>query len=151
MRRRFASMTRAPCALGVALALAASACDRPPSASDLPEWTAKDHDRIEESQRIQAGGQPGAQSAMTDEQRLAEATWAAKCASCHGPIGHGDGPNGGVLKASDLTREEWQAKVKDEEIAAVIVSGRNRMPAFKDLPGETVAALVARIRATRGR
>jgi cytochrome c oxidase cbb3-type subunit 3 len=131
--------------------LALAACDRAPGGTGLPEWTPKDHDRVEENQRIQQGAQPGAQAKLTPEQQLAEATWSAKCASCHGPIGHGDGPSGNIVKASDLTRDEWQAKVSDGEIAAVIKSGRGRMPGFPDLPDSTVAALVARIRATRGR
>jgi cytochrome c oxidase cbb3-type subunit 3 len=130
--------------------LLCAACDRAPSASSLPEWTTADHDRLEENARAQAGQRPGAQPQLTPQQQLAEAAWQAKCASCHGIIGRGDGPNGPLLKASDLTREEWQAKTSDEQIASVIRSGRGRMPAFADLPQDAVDALVARIRATRG-
>ena len=147
----FPSLMRRTALVAVALGLFLASCDRAPSASDLPEWSAKDHDRVEENQRIQAGEKPGAQPKQSDDQRLAEAVWSAKCASCHGPIGHGDGPNGAVLKASDLTRDEWQAKTSDADIATVIRSGRGRMPAFQELPDAAIAAIVARIRATRGR
>jgi cytochrome c oxidase cbb3-type subunit 3 len=53
-------------------------------------------------------------------------------------------------KAPDLSREEWQSKVKDEEIAAVIANGRGKMPRF-ELPEDVVKGLVARVRSFRGR
>ncbi len=81
---------------------------------------------------------------------IIEAAWAQNCAACHGAIGHGDGPNGALVKAPDLTRPDWQAKVTDEEIATRIREGKGLMPKF-DLPPETVAGLVVRIRATKGR
>ena len=65
-------------------------------------------------------------------------------------LGKGDGPNGPMMKASDLTREEWQASVTDADIAAVIKTGKGRMPKF-DLPDPVVRGLVGRIRAVRGR
>ena len=54
-----------------------------------------------------------------------------------------------MFKAADLGREDWQAKVKDEEIASTIVNGKGRMPKF-ELSEEIVRGLVARIRAFRG-
>ncbi len=71
------------------------------------------------------------------------------CNTCHGPMGHGDGPQGSLVKAPDLTRPDWQAKVTDEEIAARIRSGKGLMPP-NDLPDSTIKGLVARIRALRG-
>ena len=49
---------------------------------------------------------------------------------------------------ADLGREDWQSKVKDEEIAAVIQNGKGRMPKF-DLPPDVVRGLVGRIRQFR--
>ncbi len=137
-------------ALGLALL---TACDRPPSSDGLPEWTAKDHDRTEESAKVAAGQQASARPAENagDQNRtLVEMTWRNQCATCHGAMGKGDGPNGPMVKATDLTQEEWQAKVADPEIAASIVNGKGKMPKF-DLPEKVVTGLVSRIRASRGR
>jgi cytochrome c oxidase cbb3-type subunit 3 len=140
---------------GAALALflvvpLSAGCDRPPSASELKEWTPRDHDRMEENARAAAGMQPGSQQNIDPQQELIEVTWRSKCTQCHGPAGHGDGPSGPMVKAPDLTSPDWQDKTSDGEIATVIKSGRNKMPAFQDLPDETVAGLVQRIRASRG-
>jgi cytochrome c oxidase cbb3-type subunit 3 len=54
-----------------------------------------------------------------------------------------------MILAPDLTRAAWQAKATDADIAAVIQSGRNKMPRF-DLPDVVVRGLVARIRSLRG-
>jgi mono/diheme cytochrome c family protein len=82
--------------------------------------------------------------------RLGKTIFQGKCASCHGAEGHGDGPNGPLTKAPDLTRQEWQAKVSDADIAARILQGKGLMPKF-ELPAPVVTALVGRIRASRGR
>ena len=55
-----------------------------------------------------------------------------------------------MVKAADLTNEEWQAKVTDAQLAASIKNGKDKMPKF-DLPDAVVAGLVLRIRATRGK
>lgn len=81
---------------------------------------------------------------------LAEMTWGRQCQSCHGPDGRGDGPQGASVRASDLTKKEWQAGVSDEQMAAVIRSGKGRMPGF-DLPAPVVSALVGRIRSRQSR
>lgn len=97
--------------------------------------------------------QQGAAAPSSEEDKRAmiiEAAWAQNCAVCHGALGHGDGPNGALVKAPDLTDPAWQAKVTDEEIALRIHEGKGLMPKF-DLPPETIAGLVIRIRATRGR
>jgi cytochrome c oxidase cbb3-type subunit 3 len=54
-----------------------------------------------------------------------------------------------MFKAADLGREDWQAKVKDEEIASTISNGKGRMPKF-DLPDDVVRGLVTRVRSFRG-
>jgi len=144
------------------LALTALGCERPPSAASLREWTAADHDRAEEESKQEsravapppkddkrdkgAAGESGTGSSQT----LVEVTWETACAPCHGPVGHGDGPNGPMVNAPDITRDDLLSKVTDDEIAAQIKNGKNRMPKF-DLPDPVVRGLVARIRSNRGR
>jgi mono/diheme cytochrome c family protein len=137
----------------VVWALALASCDSPPAASDLAEWTPQDHDRAEEKQRIASGAQaaPAASGGKDDgNHALVEATWRNQCASCHGLVGHGDGPSGPMVKATDLTRDDWQRSMTDNQIAASIATGKGRMPRF-DLPPNVITGLVARIRASRGR
>jgi mono/diheme cytochrome c family protein len=141
-------------ALSGALGLLLSACDAPPASANMPEWTAQDHDRSDEKEKVASGAQaagPTAGAPREDGNRvLIETTWRAQCAQCHGFIGHGDGPGGPALKATDLTRAEWQSSRSDAEIAAAISQGKGRMPKF-DLPPNVVTGLVARIRASKGR
>lgn len=129
----------------VTLAIFTLGCDRAPSTEGLKEWTPADHDgekkgATNQGPKSDAGGAPA----------LVELTWRNQCASCHGPGGKGDGPQGAMFKASDLTREEWQSKIKDEEIGAVITAGKGRMPKF-ELPDEIVKGLVVRVRSFRGK
>ena len=56
---------------------------------------------------------------------------------------------GPMVRAPDLTLEDWQSKVTDGEIATAIKNGRGKMPRF-DVPDAVVVGLVARIRAARG-
>jgi mono/diheme cytochrome c family protein len=139
------------------VALPVSACDSPPSASTLKEWTPADHDRAEETARVasgQKGGQAGSQAGANSSARpemVVEAAWSQQCAACHGPIGHGDGPTGPMVHARDLTDPAWQASQTDEQMSAAIVSGKGKMPPFGNLPPKVIAGLVARIRATKGR
>ncbi|HEX7664030.1 MAG TPA: cytochrome c [Polyangiaceae bacterium] len=139
-------------ALLVGLLLAA--CDRAPTPDGLRDWTPADHDHAEESKAIQNGQQAPAtkqsSSPEADFAQLVELTWRQNCVQCHGPAGHGDGPNGALVKAPDLTNPAFQDKVKDDEMIAAIKNGKNLMPKF-DFSDKVVAGLVARIRATRGR
>jgi len=125
-----------------------AACDRPPSV-ELKEWTPADHDG--EQKGIQTGAQ-GAQvrGDAGGTPTLVEVAWRQQCATCHGQSGKGDGPQGPMFKAADLSREEWQSKTKDEDIVSVIQNGKGRMPKF-DLPADVVSGLVARVRSFRGR
>jgi mono/diheme cytochrome c family protein len=146
-------------ALAALAALGAAACERPPSADKAKVWTPDDHDREDQTGGSGGGAQAaaprgeageGGGAAPSPDEQLAAITWEQQCFACHGPTGHGDGPTGPMVRASDLTREDWQAKVSDAEIAATITQGRGKMPKF-DLPPKVVDALVARIRASRGR
>lgn len=138
-------------AVAAFLAFAAVGCDRAPSAAGLKEWAPGDHDG--ENRTTRATANQGARVVGGDGggvPLLVEVTWKNQCQSCHGATGHGDGPQGPMYKAADLGREEWQSKVKDEEIAATILSGRGRMPKF-ELPEEIVKGLVVRVRSFRGK
>ena len=139
--------------LGVAIVLGFGifACDRAPSADNLPSWSAADHDQApgqgkasNQGARGDAGGAGGGVAMMV------EVTWRNQCLTCHGPTGHGDGPQGAMFKAQDLSKAEWQDKVKDEEVALAIKNGKGRMPRF-DLPDDVVNGLVTRIRSFRGK
>lgn len=123
----------------------ASACD--PSSGDLREWKPTDHDQTSPGQGEQVAAQPGAQG--TDP-NLIELAWQRNCFTCHGARGQGDGPQGPMVRAPDLTDAAWQGRVTDDQIADSIRKGRNKMPAF-DLPQQVLKGLVQRIRASRAR
>jgi mono/diheme cytochrome c family protein len=133
------------------LALGLAACDRPPSAANLREWHASDHDRAEEDQRIASGQSTAARGDPASQtQTLVEVTW-GQCVQCHGVAGRGDGPMGPMVKAPDLTREDFQARATDSDIANVIKLGRGKMPKFDSLPEPALRGLVAKIRSLRGK
>lgn len=81
---------------------------------------------------------------------LLDMAWRKNCAGCHGPAGRGDGPQGAMVRAPDLSRTDWQDKISDDEIAAMIRNGKGKMPKF-DLPDQVVAGLVQRVRAFRAK
>lgn len=82
--------------------------------------------------------------------QLVDIAWRQQCSTCHGAMGKGDGQMGPMVHAPDLTREDWQSKVTDAEIANVIKNGKGKMPRL-DLPDSVIAGLVARVRATAAR
>src|SRR5262249_8871095 len=144
---------------GTMLALTAPGCHR--DREGLREWTADDHDRTDDPSGAGAtrparapanvaphanaqaappgsGNAPGMQppgAAANDLAALVDVTWRTQCALCHGTSGKGDGPQGPLLHASDLTAAEFQSKISDEQMAQSITQGKNRMPKF-DLPPE---------------
>ena len=133
-------------------ALALAACGR--SSSDMREWQASDHDQPigqQGQQGQQVPARPSSSSQSGPDKSLVELAWARNCASCHGLVGRGDGPQGPMVRAPDLTRGDWQGQVTDEQISDVIRKGRNRMPAFENLPPQVITGLVARIRENRAR
>ena len=134
-------------ALTSGLALASAACDRAPTADGLKEWTPADHEGEKKSGAVAPNQGPRGDAGAAPS--LADITWRNQCSSCHGPGGKGDGPQGAMVKAADLTQESWQSKIKDEEIAAAIVNGKGRMPKF-ELPEDVVKGLVGRVRSFRG-
>jgi cytochrome c oxidase cbb3-type subunit 3 len=119
--------------------------------ADVKEWTSTEHDQPPG----QAGlPPPGRQKAPHPQQQdasaLADLAWSKSCAACHGERGRGDGPQGAMVRAPDLTRAEWQGRVTDDDIRETIRTGRNSMPKF-DLPPAVLDGLVKRIRANRAK
>ena len=86
----------------------------------------------------------------------AEEIFKARCVTCHGEQGKGDGPGSAALnpKPRDYTSAEWQKSVTDEHIKKIIIGGGTAvglsplMPPNPDLTGkpEVVEALVAVVR-----
>jgi cytochrome c oxidase cbb3-type subunit 3 len=126
-------------------AVSALACDRAPS--DLREWTRADHDHTQNPGAAQVEVKPDAKSplAVYGIDEVTVVTWERSCASCHGSSGAGDGPQGAITKARNLTDATWQAAATDEGIADAIRNGRGMMPASK-LPEPTIQSLVRLVR-----
>jgi cytochrome c oxidase cbb3-type subunit 3 len=134
-----------------ALSLSLGACEGAPAAGTLPEWKPEEHhsrdDGLKAAQQAPQAAHGGAGS---DVPQLVELTWRQQCATCHGAGGHGDGQMGPMLHAPDLTSPELQARVTDQEMAAIIKGGKDKMPAF-NLPDPVLQGMVARVRQMRGR
>lgn len=125
-------------------------CQKAPP--DVREWSPKDHNNTqnqanqpEQTGQVNANPQPS-EAPPKGLDPVTLAAWGSQCTSCHGKIGKGDGPNGKMLKATDLSNPDWQAQITDEGIAKSITSGKNAMPAFANLPPETIANLVWLVR-----
>jgi len=56
-------------------------------------------------------------------------TYKARCSACHGKNGAGDSMLGRNLKLRSLASDDVQ-KHSDDELAAIISKGKNRMPHF---------------------
>lgn len=86
---------------------------------------------------------------------VAPEPFAARCATCHGPNGHGDGAAAGGLSPHppDFRDPQWQKQTSDDELRDVILNGgvaRGRsalMPANAGLSPSELEALVRFIRA----
>jgi mono/diheme cytochrome c family protein len=113
------------------------------------EWTPSDHDR-DPGSPAQAPSAARGNPAEAQAQ-LVEVAWSRQCASCHGPEGRGDGPQGPMAGARDLTAAAFQSATPDEQMIRSIRGGKGRMPAFADLPEPIVTGLVRRIRRAGGR
>lgn len=76
----------------------------------------------------------------------AAANYKAKCVACHGADGKADVPAGKALKARDFHDADVR-KETDEELAAIIGKGKNKMPAYeKQLKPDEIKALVVFVR-----
>lgn len=133
------------------LALAAAAllsCSR--EAPDLRAWQPSDHDHTENpgQNQVAPGSDAGAPSMarMLGVDEVVLTTWRAQCVTCHGLIGQGDGPQGGVTGARSFGDGAWQASLSDEQLSRSIREGKGAMPSFAALPESTVAGLVKLVR-----
>src|SRR5687768_2465597 len=98
--------------LAILLCTGVFACDRAPSAETLPNWSAADHEHGKATNAANQGAR-GDGGAAGGVPMMVEVTWRNQCLPCHGPTGHGDGPQGAMFKAQDFSKGEWQDKVKD--------------------------------------
>lgn len=124
-----------------------------PEPTDVREWRPSDHDNTElpTGPQVAVGDAAPRRAAPTPGlDDVTVLTWSRSCATCHGRIGRGDGPQAQMNHATNLADPTWQGSRSDEEIARVILRGKNAMPAF-DLPEATVRGLVQLIRLFGGR
>jgi mono/diheme cytochrome c family protein len=76
----------------------------------------------------------------------AEQVYKTKCATCHGVDGAGTTPAGKATKARGFCTDEVKKEI-DEEWTAIIVKGKNKMPAYdKKLSEAEIKELVTYIR-----
>lgn len=81
-----------------------------------------------------AKGAPAGPAAAAGVPERGKPIFDARCASCHGPQGHGDGPQAPFLSPRPASLVSAATSVKsDAELLAVIANGKPRtaMPAWK--------------------
>lgn len=94
-----------------------------------------------------------APAASAEEKPAADKFYAAKCASCHGKDGKGVEKMAKMLKTElkdlDLVDAATLSK-KDEELIALTLDGKKKMPAYKaKLGGLDVAELIKYVRSLK--
>jgi len=138
-----------------------AACDKRPT--HTREWVVADHDQPPSPNQVAppaetptpsaaAAGAAGI-SANSVNQALAHRglseqilqVWVERCATCHGTIGRGDGPQSRLVNVRDLSDPAWQQATSDAQIEMSISKGRGMMPAFA-LPEETLKGLANLVR-----
>lgn len=130
------------------LVFAFAGCDS--ASGEMREWTPADHDVAPNNVAPGQVAPRDVPSGQATDPALVDLAWQRNCAKCHGLRGRGDGPEGAMVRATDLTAPEWQAKVTDDDILASIRKGKNKMPGFEGaLPAPILQGLVKRIRANR--
>ena len=127
------------------VAFGSIACRR----SAAREWRPEDHDQEQATQGLQPAGSDGGANPQVQTESdvtLAQAAWSANCTACHGRAGQGDGPQGPMVKAPNLTDPDFMKQFTDDQLVAVIKSGKGKMPAFPSMPDRVVRAVVALVR-----
>jgi mono/diheme cytochrome c family protein len=121
------------------------ACNERPA--DLREWRTSDHDHTDNPNSGQVQVDPAASAApvIPGLEDVTIVAWQQNCIKCHGQLGRGDGPQGPMVKATNLSDPAWQAAATDEQIARSIKQGKGAMPPFA-LPDGTIANLVRLVR-----
>jgi mono/diheme cytochrome c family protein len=124
--------------------LVALACNERPA--DLREWRVSDHNHTESPNSGQVQVDPSASAqAPPGLEDVTIVAWQQNCTRCHGQLGRGDGPQGPMVKATNLSDPAWQKAATDEQIGRAIKEGKGAMPAFK-LPDATIGKLVKLVR-----
>jgi cytochrome c oxidase cbb3-type subunit 3 len=125
--------------------LAALGCNERPA--DVREWRVSDHDHTDNpgSGQVQVDPADAGAPAVPGLEDVTIVAWQQNCTRCHGQLGRGDGPQGPMVKATNLSEPAWQSGVTDEQITSAIKNGKGAMPAFK-LPDGTIANLVKLVR-----
>ena len=89
------------------------------------------------------------------QDKKAERTWKAKCASCHGDDGKGQTEQGKKQAVRDMSTAAWQKEFSDDKIRAAITNGikeerdgkKKEMDAYKDkLRPEQIDGLILYLR-----
>ncbi len=113
---------------------------------EVREWQASDH---QPPPAVTPEGQgAGEESSAGANSRAAQALWDARCATCHGREGRGDGPGKPpVAQIPDFTSRDYVSKHTDAELHAIVKNGRGLMPAFgADLTDLGIDAMIAHVR-----
>lgn len=142
-RRHESGASRLRCSAALLL-LTVLACNE--RAPDLREWRVSDHDQSDSPPSAQGQVDPKAAAAAAPGlEDVTIVAWQQNCTRCHGPLGRGDGPQGPMLKATNLSEPTWQSSVTDAHIASTIKNGKGAMPGV-NLPDSTIDKLVKLVR-----
>jgi len=78
-------------------------------------------------------------SEVTANLELGEQVYKQRCALCHGPDGHGNGPGAAALnpKPRNYHDAKYMNSKTDAELLATIHNGKGAMPAWKAILSET--------------
>jgi mono/diheme cytochrome c family protein len=144
-RPRTGALVTFRCAVWPLLLLTTLGCNERPA--DVREWRVTDHDHTDNpgSGQVQVDPADAGAPAVPGLEDVTIVAWQQNCTRCHGQLGRGDGPQGPMVKATNLSDPTWQGAVSDAQITASIKNGKGAMPAFP-LPDGTIANLVKLVR-----
>ncbi len=143
----------------IAAALSLAGCERDDRV--IREWRPDDHaepgggepsGQAAPEEADGPGGEAVARTPEEQEARAVSALFGVSCASCHGPLGEGDGPSRPPgAQMPSFADASWQSARTDAQIAEVIAAGRGLMPAFgTQVNPRGIAALVRHVRGLGG-